>query len=156
MSGGHSMATEADRRAAVVAAARRWIGTPWQHQARVLGAGCDCAGLIIMVARELGLADVDVTGYGTEPDGERLQALCDQYMHRVPLADVRPGDVLLMAFASPPRHLGIVGDYPGGGLSLIHAYAQMRKVVEHRLDAEWMGRAVAAYRLPGVAEVADE
>jgi hypothetical protein len=33
---------------------------------------------------------------------------------------------------------------------LIHAYAQARKVVEHRLDGPWRDRVVQAYSLPGV------
>lgn len=33
-------------RAAVVAEARDWIGTPYRHQASVKHAGCDCLGLI--------------------------------------------------------------------------------------------------------------
>jgi len=31
---------------AVVAEARRWIGTPYVHQASSFQAGCDCLGLI--------------------------------------------------------------------------------------------------------------
>ena len=30
----------------LVLEARRWIGTPYQHQASLKGAGCDCLGLI--------------------------------------------------------------------------------------------------------------
>ena len=29
-----------------VAAARRWIGTPYRHQGSCRGAGCDCLGLV--------------------------------------------------------------------------------------------------------------
>jgi cell wall-associated NlpC family hydrolase len=29
----------------VVAAARRWLGTPYHDQASVIGVGCDCLGL---------------------------------------------------------------------------------------------------------------
>ena len=32
--------------ARALAEARRWIGTPYQHQASVLGAGCDCLGVL--------------------------------------------------------------------------------------------------------------
>ena len=37
----------------IVAAARGWIGTPYQHQASVKGAGSDCLGLLRGVWREL-------------------------------------------------------------------------------------------------------
>jgi NlpC/P60 family putative phage cell wall peptidase len=43
----------------VIAAARRFVGTPYHHQAALAGAGCDCLGLIRGVWRDL---------YGTEPE----------------------------------------------------------------------------------------
>lgn len=36
----------------VVTLARRWIGTPYVHQASRIGAGCDCLGLIRGIWRE--------------------------------------------------------------------------------------------------------
>ena len=51
-------------RADVVAAALAWTDTPFHHQARLKGVGVDCVGLVIGVARELGLIapDFDVVG----------------------------------------------------------------------------------------------
>ena len=46
---------EAEQRAAVVAEARRWLGTPYHHAARVRGAGVDCAMLPAAVYRTAGL-----------------------------------------------------------------------------------------------------
>ena len=43
----------------VVAEARSWIGTPYQHQASLKGVGCDCLGLVRGVWRAL---------YGEEPE----------------------------------------------------------------------------------------
>lgn len=43
----------------IVAAARRWVGTPYHHQASLRGAGCDCLGLVRGVWRDL---------YGSEPE----------------------------------------------------------------------------------------
>ena len=37
----------------IVAEARRWIGTPYCHQASTLGAGADCLGLVRGVWRGL-------------------------------------------------------------------------------------------------------
>lgn len=48
-----------ETRGRLVDAARRWIGTPYQHQASLLGAGCDCLGLVRGVWREC---------IGTEPE----------------------------------------------------------------------------------------
>lgn len=139
-------------RAAVVAEARRWLGTPWVHQHRALGAGVDCAGLVIGVARALGLVppQFDCTGYGRNPDGTML-ALCDAHMRRIRRADLQPGDVLVMAIEHEPQHMGIVGDYRHGGLSLIHAASKARRVVETRLLFARNQSFRGAYALPGVS-----
>ena len=47
------------QRAAVVAEARSWLGTPYHHQGALAGAGCDCLGLVRGVWRDL---------YGNEPE----------------------------------------------------------------------------------------
>lgn len=47
------------RRAEVLDEARRWIGTPYRHQASRLGVGCDCLGLLRGIWRSL---------YGREPE----------------------------------------------------------------------------------------
>ncbi|MBL0320066.1 MAG: hypothetical protein IPP74_12385 [Alphaproteobacteria bacterium] len=41
----------------IISQARTWLGTPFHHQARLKGKGCDCLGLIVGVADELGLKD---------------------------------------------------------------------------------------------------
>ena len=38
---------------AVVARTRAWIGTPYRHQASLIGIGCDCLGLVRGVWREV-------------------------------------------------------------------------------------------------------
>lgn len=135
----------------IVAEARAWLGTPWQHQGRVKGAGVDCAGLVIEVARACGLAAVCISGYSRFPSGAQIEQLCEQHMRRLPSLDVaQAGDVVLMHVNQESRHMGFLTDHPDGGLALLHAYAGHRKVVEHRLDGWWSSRIVAAYVLPGV------
>lgn len=135
----------------VVRAAREWLGTRWQHQASLKNVACDCAGLVRGVAAELGVLHVTPPAYERTPDGAMLQSMCDAHMLRIATVDLAPGDVLLFRYDGPPQHLGFVGDAPAGYLTLIHAHAPSRRVVEHRLDATWMARVVQAYRLPGVA-----
>ena len=48
-----------DARNRIVCEARRWIGTPYRHQASLKGVGCDCLGLVRGVWR---------AGYGAEPE----------------------------------------------------------------------------------------
>ena len=139
-------------RAAVVAEARAWLSTPWEHQRSAKGVGCDCGGLVRGVARELGIRDVPDFAYGRIPDGVALRQFCDAYMVPISTDQMQPGDVLLMRFERNPQHLAIVSDYPiaQGELAIIHGYAIARKVVEHRLDDVWRSRIVQVYRLPGV------
>lgn len=144
-------------RAAVVAEARAWLGTPWQHQARARGVGVDCAGLVIGVARALGLvaADMDVSHYARMPDGRSLLYHCDEWMRRVARTLAQPGDVLVMRFDEHPQHLAIAADYAHGGLAIVHALdsrdRKRARVVEHRLSPALRAKVVAAYVLPGVA-----
>lgn len=144
-------------RADIVAEARAWLGTPWQHQARSNGVAVDCAGLVIGVSRVLGLvsAGMDVTHYPRMPDGRSLIAHCDEWMRRIPAAAAQPGDVLVMRFDVHPQHLAIVADYPHGGLAIVHALdsrdRKRARVVEHRLTPALRAKIVAAYALPGIA-----
>lgn len=135
----------------VVDAARKYIGAKWQHQARDDNA-LDCAGLVVRVARDLGLTAVTSADYRMHPDGARLLAECERHMKMIPKHSFDVGDVLVLRFGTnAPQHFGIVGDYFAGGFSLIHAYRGAEKVCEHRLDNIWRRRIVAAYVLPGVA-----
>jgi cell wall-associated NlpC family hydrolase len=140
-------------RAEVVAEARTWLGTPFGHQQRTKGLAVDCAGLVIGVARNLGLvpACFDVSGYARQPDGASLMRACDEAMTRIAQADLQPGDVVVVAFDRFPGHVGIVGDHLHGGLSIIHALGvTARRVVETQLVFFRSMRFVAAYRLPGI------
>jgi len=141
----------------VVRVARSLIGVPWMHQGSTR-AGCDCAGAVRLVLIELGLMPANVAewpgagpflGYSRQPDSRSFTAACDTYLER---ADVmQPGRVVVMQFADHPQHIGVLGDYPGGLLSLIHALQSAGRVVEHRLDRGWAARVTGVYKLPGVA-----
>lgn len=143
-------------RADVIAEARTWLDTPYVHQHRAKGHAVDCAGLVIGVARELGLVrpEFDVTGYSRDPDGVSMLDVCDRFMRRIPMDDLKPGNVLVYAFAKHPTHMGIVGDYLHGGLSLIQALGTTDgkgKVVEWNISRPRKGwKPIQAYELPGV------
>jgi cell wall-associated NlpC family hydrolase len=142
-------------RATVVAQARAWLGTPYAHQHRARGIAADCAGLLIGVARELGIVapEFDVTGYARSPDGRSLLAHCDAFMRRIPGAAMRPGDAIACRFGNDPQHIAILGDYVHGGLSIIHALNRSNgrgAVIEQRLDPRLRLQLVQAYALPGV------
>jgi NlpC/P60 family putative phage cell wall peptidase len=144
----------------VVAEAREWLGTRWHHQAATKGVGTDCMGLVRGVSARLGLMPADImqsaaalpfAGYGRAPFAGQLELACATFFSPVSAAQAKPGDMVLIAFDVAPHHVGILGDYPAGGFSLIHAYMPTRKVIESRLDALWLSRVVSYWRIPGVA-----
>jgi cell wall-associated NlpC family hydrolase len=141
----------------IVEVARSYLGTPFAHQGRMPGVGLDCAGVVIAIARELGVVapDFDITGYGRTPDGASLMGWCRQYMTEVPRSEMRPGDVLCVAWETIPHHLAVLGDYRHGGLSIIHSIDQRGKVrgsvVEHRLVLGDRMKFKAAFRMPEAA-----
>lgn len=135
-------------RSAIVAKAREYLGTPFRHQGRAKGLGVDCAGLVVCVARELGLTDFDTCDYGRHADGSRMRALLEAHLKRVPFAEARPGDVLYLWFVKEGQHLAFLTEIDPP--YVLHATAAYRQVVEHRLDETWRARVAGAYRFPGV------
>lgn len=128
--------------------ARRYIGTAYHHQARKPGVGMDCVGLLICVARDLGHVppDFDITGYRRVPDGHSLMRHMHEQFTEIPRAEMAPGDYVCIAYDRHPHHVGILGDYHLGGLSLIHADSKIGAVVEQRLVFNESMRFVAAFR----------
>src|SRR5688500_4795322 len=113
----------------IVAEAKTWMGTPFKHQGRVKGLGVDCVGLIIGVAHTFQLTKFDYTNYSYTPDGFLMRQLLDQHLQSIAIQEAKAGDIMLMRFDVAPQHLAILSDY-----GMIHAYAQVRRCVEHRLD----------------------
>jgi NlpC/P60 family putative phage cell wall peptidase len=138
-------------RAEIVSEARSWLRTPFHAQGAVKGAGCDCAGLVIGIARELRLvpASFDVGPYSQQPHNYLLSATCAQYMRPIPVSQAQAGDVLEIRFQNEPQHLAILVPYYLGGFGVVHALSR-KSVREHRLDDRWQRRCTAAYVLPGV------
>lgn len=133
------------RRAEIVAEARRWLGTPYHHEGRVLGHGVDCIGLVLCVAQACGVAVDEQTGYARVPDEARLLAGLDRYALRVPLDQAQPGDIVAIPFIRKVRHLAILTDK-----GMIHAYETAGGVVEHAVNDRWRRQFSRAYSLPGV------
>lgn len=129
-------------RADIVSEARKNLGVRWHHQGRSR-AGIDCIGLVIKVAHALGLSTFDIIDYSRQPDPTMLRALMAEHM--TPVDAPQLGDVLLMRFETEPQHVAIVTD-----IGMIHAYAQARRVVEHRLDSQWRSRVLGYYQYKGI------
>lgn len=137
-------------RAAIIAEARTWIGTPYHHQASVKGAGCDCLGLVRGVWRVV---------YGTEPEepppysrdwaeAHRQETLADaagRHMRPVLFPDMQPGDVLLFALneRAPAKHCAILAERE----RMVHSY-ESHPVAEVSLSPWWRRRIRFVFAFP--------
>lgn len=131
--------SESDRRAAVIAEACTWLGTPYHHQARLKGAGVDCAQILIAVYANTGMIDEFDTGY-YPPDWmlhreeERYLGFVLERAHEVP--EPQPGDIVLYKFGRCFSHAGIVIDWP----QIIHSYRGLGVVYGEGDNGVFAGR----------------
>ncbi|PIR33975.1 MAG: peptidase P60 [Alphaproteobacteria bacterium CG11_big_fil_rev_8_21_14_0_20_44_7] len=132
----------------IVEAARGWLGTKFHHQGRMKNVGVDCIGLIVGVAKELGIAVEDRNDYAREPRNGELEKALGANLSECEIAH---GAVALFRIEKEPQHVGIISKYKNG-LGLIHAYAQTRKVVEHSFDECWQKRLVKTFSLAGAGK----
>lgn len=140
----------------IVSYARECLNTPFRHQGRVCGYGqlladgktyagyLDCAGVIIHVAKRKGVEHADMQGYPRLPFKNTLKEFLDAQpnLFEVPIAEMAEGDVILMRIKAAPQHLGI---YVGNGY-MIHAYDDVGRTVEQRIDDAWLKKITAVYR----------
>lgn len=137
----------ADSRARVVAEARRWIGTPYVHQASCRGAGSDCLGLVRGVWRAVhGAEPCPVPPYGTDWEAG-VQLLAALRAHLRPAGPMAAGDVLVFRLhgRASARHLGILTE-TGASPRFVHAYSGPG-VVESPLGPAWLRRIEARFDL---------
>ena len=137
----------------VVAAARRWLGTPYVHQASCKGAGCDCLGLLLGLWREFhGDLPAPVPAYTndwSETSGEeRLLEAARAHMAEKALSDAAPGDILIfrMRDGAVAKHVGLQTQV-GATARFLHAYSG-RGVTEGALTPPWARRVVARFTFP--------
>ena len=142
-------------RADIVQTVRGYLGTPFAHAQRVSGVGMDCAGVVVCCMRELGLAalDFDVPAYSQFSSVKFMREMCNRYLDPIEMPLAQPGDVLLLETQTDRHHIGVLGDYVHGGLSLIHAAdnAHPPRVIETRMMFSRSSCLVAAYAFRGVA-----
>ena len=134
----------------ILSAAKAWIDTPYQHQASVKGAGCDCLGLIRGVWREIyGAEPIDMPAY--TPDWaeslgqETLLSAAQQSLRPIAKDAAQPGDVLLFRMVPnvPCKHIAILSAPD----RIIHAYWG-RAVVESFLVPYWTRRHAYSFLFP--------
>jgi hypothetical protein len=140
----------------VLLQARSWVGTKFHHQGRskktqTQDGAVDCIGLIVGVAKELGLKNrnneliskYDVTDYSKLGIGNRLINTLEEHFDLV--KDIQVSDVLLFSIMGQPQHVGIVAE-KDNRFTLIHSYQGNNQVVEHDLSDKWKNRIIGIYR----------
>lgn len=135
-----------------MAEARRWIDTPYHHEGRQRGASCDCIGLVIGVARGLGLAcpsDRDLPRYTRWPHdhiAERTASALMEVATEGSIEAAASGQVGLFWWRDPGhgQHFCIFGEV-GGRRTMIHAYYGIGKVTEAGISAFWRKRLLRVY-----------
>lgn len=138
--------TDAER-AAVIEVARACKGVRWRHQGRNLR-GLDCAGLLVYALKAIGREPVDSIGYPRHPYRNMLEKTVQRnFGEPLPTStSLQPGDVVVMQCCKDGlNHVGIIAEHDGY-LTMIHAHAPDRKVIETRLDDVWRGKIVEVYR----------
>ena len=119
------------RRAAVVAEARSWIGTPYHNCADIKGVGVDCGMLLVRVFVDLKLCPpFDPRPYPVDwhlhrSDERYLGFIFDRSAEAV---EPLPGDVMVFRYGRCYSHGGIVT--AAKPLRIVHAYFQARMVIE--------------------------
>jgi hypothetical protein len=97
----------------ITEAAREYLGVPYKY-AGISPQGFDCTGLIYFVYREAAGMEVSRSSVGIWNSGKHI-----------PLAQVRPGDVLVFTTVRPgASHAGIVLENGPQGILFIHAASQ--------------------------------
>lgn len=137
----------------LVQAARRYKGVRFRHRGRS-ESWLDCAGLGKRTYQDCGVELPDFRLYGPEPHKDGLlQHMTAALADPVHIAPVRRqwlqlGDVVLFRFKTEPHHVGLISDYPTGGLAFIDADGMEGRVVERRLDDKYLSRITHVFRKP--------
>jgi cell wall-associated NlpC family hydrolase len=120
-------------RQSVVDEALRWVGTPYHPNARIRGAGTDCAMLLAEVYEQAGvLPHIEPGAYSTDFALHRSEEIylgfMDEYGQRTDAP--APGDAALWKFGRCYSHAAIlIGDR-----QIVHASIKDRAVVRASLD----------------------
>ena len=134
----------------IIAAARRWLGTPYHDQASVRGVGCDCLGLARGVWRDVcGTEPLAIAPYsrdwGETGPREVLAEAARAVMIEIDPRRREPGALMLfrMRAGAIAKHCGILVSET----RFIHAY-ERRGVIEELLTPAWSRRIAFAFLYP--------
>lgn len=139
------------KREAVIAEALTWLETPFHHEARVKGAGVDCANLLIAVYAAAGvIPSIDLGHYPADWHLHRGEKLFLQILMQYadPVDTPEPGDIAMFTYGHQEAHGSIVIDWPK---TIIHAWADIRKVCLSDASSGPLAKRLAGfYRVKGI------
>jgi cell wall-associated NlpC family hydrolase len=132
----------------IIQAAKELVGVPYKHQGRNR-VGLDCAGLVIVVARSLGIIDMDTTAYSRRPNVQEFtKAMLRAGCRQLPFGEHRHGDILRFNSSGWPVHIGYYEIDEKGAEWYIHAYLPHRKVTRDPLTPKVKATISSVWRLP--------
>lgn len=129
-------ALELSQRAAVVAEARKWIGTPYHHEADVRGHGVDCGMLIVRCFVDTGVVPpFDPRPYPQfwylhRSEEKYLGFVLDRCTAREEGEEMQPGDVVVWRIGRCFSH-GAIAVAPD---RIVHAYSHYGSCVEDSIN----------------------
>jgi NlpC/P60 family putative phage cell wall peptidase len=135
---------------AVVTEALSWVGTPYRHQGRKKGIGCDCLGLVLGVWSAVHGAALEQPGpyapdWAEAGSEERLLAGVRRNFTEKCVREMSAGDLLVFRWRSnlPAKHAGILI----GPDRFVHAYEGMA-VSLSALVPQWRKRIAGVFAFP--------
>lgn len=133
----------------VVKIAKTYVGTPFHHLGRVKGHGIDCVGIILCVAKELGIKLIihdEFQNYGRRTRQRPLVDYMDEQFICLQKREI--GSIAVSWYnrrTKEPSHLGIVTN-----VGMVHTNGHLKVVIEEHWSPKWAFRIVGYYKYPGV------
>ena len=140
----------------ILAEARRWIGTPYHHQASVCRVGTDCLGLVRGVWRALHGTEAEpvpiyTRDWAEATGAETLLAAARRHLVERDRAAADTGDVAIFRYhtRTAAKHIGILASPIGSQTTMIHTI-EGAAVAEVPLAPWWQRRIAAVFSFPGI------
>lgn len=142
-------------RAQIIAAARSWIDTPYQHQASLRGVGCDCLGLVRGVWRDVIGAEPEAP-HSYTPDwaeaggSEQLAQAAARHLIATNKQAFCGAEILLFRWRSdlPAKHMAIATSPDW----MIHAHDGAR-ACEVPITRWWRRRLAFVFEFPNMDRI---
>ena len=141
-------------RAAAVAEALSWLGTPYHHHGRIKGVGVDCAMLLAEVFERAGAVehvDIGPADYPHDWHLHNVRELFADWLARYadPLPPEEPpllADVGLWRYGLTASHGGIVVE-PGASPLIVHSYLRLGVIATRADEKPLAGHRCTWHRL---------